>query len=58
LLNFAYAFWVDSSQKEVKSFLKEHIYKEKERENERKEILLRNAINYLSLLIKREIGDI
>jgi len=31
LLNFAYAFWVDSSQKEVKSFLKEHIYKEKEK---------------------------
>ena len=58
LLNFAYSFWVDGLEKEAKSFLKEQIYKEKERECERKEILLKNAINYLKLLIKREIGNI
>ena len=58
LLNFAYSFWVDGLEKEAKSFLKEQIYKEKERECERKEILLKNAINYLKLLINREIGNI
>ena len=58
LLNFAYAFWVDGSQKEAKSFLKEQICMEKEWEVERKENILKNAIKYLKLLIKREIGDI
>jgi len=58
LLNFVYSYWVDGLEEEAKTFLKEQIYQEKEREQERKEILLKNAINYLKLLIKREIGNI
>jgi len=58
LMNFAYAFWVDGSEKEAKSFLEEQIYTGKEGENEGKERILKTAINYLKLLLEREIGNL
>jgi len=58
LINFAYSFCVDGERKKAKSFLRKHICPRNEGEIERKEIILKNAMNYLNNLIKREIGTI
>ncbi len=58
LINFAYFFCVDGERKKAKSFLRKHICSRNEGEIERKEIILKNAMNYLNNLIKREIGTI
>ena len=58
LINFAYSFCVDGERKKAKSFLRKHIFSEKEVKTERKETILQNAMNYLNHLIKQEMGTI